>query len=457
MYARVEAEHAGHSFADDARLRAAELHAALAEELKDVAAHPKQPPVTVPEGDAVQAAQLHATQSDELLAGMVDHYPSGDQGGEALFRLGFHALRAGRLDDARKWLDKELQTYPREDGWWEAGRTLYWLGRVADKQGHADEARDRFVRAARDYPLSYYALQALNRLRERWPEDEKKLVESLRPVEKTLEKDGAWRFAPRPLFGQPGFLRGVELARLGLGAEAKREFAALGIKVDRAARANARDSGDDELLWLAAVLYDRAGQWAQSHEIPRHGLTTYSREWPVGDNRKRWLLSYPHAFADLVVANADKNGQPAALEFAIIREESAFDPTMESFANAVGLTQLTPPPAKRFAKGLPYSREALKDPVINVTIGARELGDLWQREHGAAALAIAGYNAGEGAVHRWLKAATAGTTLDEFVETIPYDETRGYTKRVLSSFFAYHWLYDGGDPVPSLPPGIPSR
>jgi soluble lytic murein transglycosylase len=121
----------------------------------------------------------------------------------------------------------------------------------------------------------------------------------------------------------------------------------------------------------------------------------------------------------------------------------------------VGLTQLTQAPAKRFAQGLPFGREALRDPVINVTIGARELGDLWRRSKGNAALAIAGYNAGDGAVRRWLRAAPPGTVLDELIESIPYDETRGYTKRVLGSWFTYHWLYGGdGDPVPPLPQSL---
>ena len=58
-------------------------------------------------------------------------------------------------------------------------------------------------------------------------------------------------------------------------------------------------------------------------------------------------------------------------------------------------------------------------------------------------------------MHRWLAAAPAGLAFDEFIERIPYDETRGYTKRVLGSWFAYHWLYQEGDPVPRLPAKLP--
>jgi soluble lytic murein transglycosylase len=317
------------------------------------------------------------------------------------------------------------------------------------------DASALYGRAAREYPLSYYALMAMNRLRESAAPDEKKLVDELAAPAATAD-DLAWRFAPAALYGNAAFQRGVELARLGLGTDARRELSAAGIRTEKKG-AKVDDPARADALWLAAVLYDRAGEWALSHAIPRYVVVDYARRWPSGDNRKRWMISFPRGYEALVVEHAGKNGQPAALQFAIIREESAFDPLDESFANAVGLTQLTQAPAKRFAQGLPFTREALRDPVVNITIGARELGDLWKHNGGAAPLAIAGYNAGDGAVRRWLKALPAGAELDEFIERIPYDETRGYTKRVLGSYFAYHWLYETGDPVPSVPSALKSQ
>jgi soluble lytic murein transglycosylase len=427
MFEKVWREHPLHSYADDARIREAEIYDTLKDEAK----------------------------STELLVGLPTAFAAGDQKGEALWRLAFHAWRKGDVSGAKRFLQQELALLPREEGWWEAGRTLYWLGRVADRQNDVTAAADLYARAAREYPLSYYALQSLNRLREKWPQKADALVEELKRA--PAGDDDAWHFRPRPLFGEPGFKRGVELARLGLGAEAKRELALAGIEVPKKKGKIAPDAEREELLWLAAVLYDRAGEYAISHFIPRQILTAYEREWPVGANRKRWLLSYPRGYKDLIEKHAALNGQPATLEFAIVREESGFDPLMESFANAIGLTQLTAAPAARFALGLPHDGRALRDPAINVTIGARELGQLWNAYGGAAALAIAGYNAGEGAVNKWMKDPDrAGMTLDEFVEAIPYDETRGYTKRVLASFFAYSWLYGKGD-VPSLPLPLPKH
>jgi soluble lytic murein transglycosylase len=444
LFERAWRDHPLHSYADDARVREAELFDTLADDHRRHAQLPE--------------AGKDEAKATELLAGLPLAFAAGDQRGEALWRLAFRSWRKGDVEGAKKFLQQELQLMPREEGWWEAGRTLYWLGRAADKLGDGAAAADLYARSAREYPLSYYALQSLNRLRDKWPKKADALVDELKRA--PAGDDESWKFARRTIYGEPGFRRGIELARLGLGAEAKRELALAGIEVPKKKGPVGPDVEREELLWLAAVLYDRAGEYSLSHFIPRHVLTTYEREWPTGANKKRWLLSYPRGYRELIEKNTALTGQPAMLEFAIVREESGFDPLMESFANAIGLTQLTASPAQRFALGLPHDGKSLRDPAINVTIGARELGQLWNAYGGAAALAIAGYNAGEGAVNKWMKdPERANLALDEFVEAIPYDETRGYTKRVLSSFFAYSWLYGTSD-FPSLPlamPALPSK
>jgi len=100
------------------------------------------------------------------------------------------------------------------------------------------------------------------------------------------------------------------------------------------------------------------------------------------------------------------------------------------------------------------TRDALFEPAKNLEAGSRFLSFLLERFDGSLALSIAGYNAGEGAVDRWLR-ERGNLELDEFLETIPYDETRNYTKRVLASTFAYSWLYDREQPVPSLSFSLP--
>jgi len=422
-YQRVEAEHADHSYADDARIRTAEL-------LTDA-------------GDDAGAAKV--------LAEVPARYPKGDLLNEALWRLAFGAWRAGHLDEALHWLDENSRLIPHEEIWYAEGRVQYWKGRVFEKQGHAPQAREWYERAIKEYPLSVYALLSFARLRAADRHAADALVASLR---KGLKDIPAWSFPPRALYGEPGFLRAVELARMGQGGDARRELAKLGLATAAEKHASAATSAaaaaqGEDVIWITATLLDRGGVWSASHTLPRYGLTDYRLEWPKGLNAAKWKLAYPRAFGALVAKNAKANGQPEALQLAIMREESAFSPRIESFANAIGLTQMLVKTARRFSDGAPVTRDTLLDPAKNLQLGARFLGFLWKRFDGAAPLAIAGYNAGEAAVDRWL-AERGNLDMDEFMETIPYDETRNYTKRVLASFFAYSWLY-GDKPVPAVP------
>jgi soluble lytic murein transglycosylase len=419
-YKRIESEHGDHSYADDARVRQAEL-------------------ATDAGDDAAAAA---------LLAEVPKLYPKGDLLNEALWRLAFASWRAGKDDQALAWLDENLRLVPREEIWYAEGRALYWKGRVLERQGKEDDARTFYERAAREYPLSVYALLGLTRLKSLDTGAEKKLVASLR---EGIHEVPAWRFAARPLFGDPGFLRAVELARLGQGGDARRELARLGLatSADKRAGVKGGDADDEDLLWITAILLDRGGAWAASHSIPRYGVNSYRLEYPRALGEAKWKISYPRAFGALVAKNAKANALPEWLQLAIMREESAFSPRIESFANAIGLTQMLVKTAKRFSNGAPVTRDVLMDPAKNVELGSRFLGFLWKRFNSTPPLTIAGYNAGEGAVERWLS-ERGSLAMDEFMETIPFDETRNYTKRVLASYFAYSWLY-GETPVPVVP------
>jgi soluble lytic murein transglycosylase len=418
-YARVEAEHADHSYADDARLRAAEL--------------------ATDAGDEPTATKL--------LSEVPTRYPKGDLLNEALWRLAFSAWRAGRDDDALHWLDENLRLVPHEEVWYAEGRVQYWKGRVFEKQGKRDDARAWYERAVREYPLSVYALLSLTRMKALDPGAEKALIGTLR---KGLHDVPAWTFPPRALYGDAGFLRAVELARMGQGGDARRELAKLGLATSAEKRSTSAARGEEEdLVWITATLLDRGGVWSASHSLPRHALTSYKLEYPKGLGEAKWKLAYPRAFPALVAKNTKANQLPEALQLAIMREESAFSPRIESFANAIGLTQMLVKTAKRFANGATVTRELLQDPAKNLEIGSRFLGFLWKHFDAAAPLAIAGYNAGEAAVDRWL-GERGDLAMDEFMETIPYDETRNYTKRVLASYFTYSWLY-GKQPVPTLP------
>jgi soluble lytic murein transglycosylase len=193
---------------------------------------------------------------------------------------------------------------------------------------------------------------------------------------------------------------------------------------------------------------------------PRPGRVEVG-EWldhyPVGRWRAAWELAFPRPFAGVVAAEAKRHGIPEALAYAIMREESAFDPRVISFANAIGLMQLITPTARRMAKplGLPADTESLKRPEVNIALGCRYLSILRGQFADNPLLAIPGYNAGGGAPKRWI-AERPEQSFDLWVERIPYEETRLYTKRVMTSMAAYEFLYARDQPSEALRVPLPA-
>jgi soluble lytic murein transglycosylase len=368
---------------------------------------------------------------------------------EALWRLAFDRLRDRDYDKALHWLDQVLKRYPREDIFYAEGRALYWKARIFEMKGERKKAREGYERAVREYPLSVYTLFSLERLRKVAPEARTALLRELRKHMGDIDRKSPWEFGKQAVFGEPGFLRAVEFARMGLGSEARRELGKLGLRVGGNKGDAQVGAGREDVLWITAILLDRGGQWQASYSIPRYTLPSFRRSYPNGGRQEaEWRLGYPKAFADVVQKHCRANTVPEALQWAIMREESSFYPRAESFANALGLTQMMTKTAQRFAKW-PVTREALFDPDKNVEIGSRFLAFLLDHYDGEVSLVISGYNAGEGGVDRWLR-ERGNLELDEFIETIPFDETRGYTKRVLSSYLTYAWLYQPDKPVPQI-------
>ena len=368
-----------------------------------------------------------------VLRDQVRRYPDGDMADEARWRLAWMPYKAGKLKASLAAL-KAAEGKP-EKHYYSRGRTLYWKGRVLQRLRRAKAARTAWQECIRSQPLSYYALLAANRLREVGAPPDKQLL----PEPKG---DTAWRFPHQPAFDTAGFRRAARLLRLGLGRRARGELNALGLL-----------SGESR--WLAAVLYERAGMHHRSHNVPRRQIATYQDRPPVGEALREWLVAYPRPFAAELARGAKEGGVPDDLLLALVREESSFNPEIESYANAIGLAQLLLSTAKGVAKGVPGLRATtttLRQPETNLRLGGRFLGKLLRRFRHPA-LAVAGYNAGGGAVGKW-KRRFSKLKSDEWVESIPYDQTRGYTKRVLQSWGRYHYLATGGEVV-SLPLDVP--
>ena len=410
LYRRLARDFPGHSFADDALFYAADLLARAG----------------------------RTEEAREALASIARDHGHGDFRDEARFRLAWLAKQAGDADAAMAQLlaiEEEAGANP-----YEHARAAYWRARLLASRGEqgARAARDLWADLVARYPADYYGLLSRARL----SEGEGDALPS--PVLAASEEVEPAAWDAGDLRADPHFRAGLLLHRLGLAREAAEELGAIDERRLREAAV-----ATPEAVLLVAHLLDREGDHRAAHNLLRTRARGALRRPPEGENLRAWRIAYPPAFREDVRRWAPPAGVPVDLVQALMREESALDPRAVSPAGAVGLTQLMLPTAREVARQLRLGRLGQADlakPSLNIRLGSRYLGSLIRRFDGSVALALAAYNAGGGAVSRWL-GERRNAELDEFVEEIPIEETRGYVKRVLRSYAAYRLLY-GTDAEP---------
>ena len=190
-------------------------------------------------------------------------------------------------------------------------------------------------------------------------------------------------------------------------------------------------------------------------EVGRHDLALSVAK--QARNEGIWLIEELFPMSSLTAHTEPEH----ALVLAVIRQESAFDGGAVSYAGARGLMQIMPATAKRLARQLKmgYSKDKLvNDPAFNLRLGRAYLTQLLDRYDGSAMLALAAYNAGPARVNRWIKqnGDPRDPTVDpvQWLETIPFSETRNYVMRVLESLVVYrHRLNSQLVELPLTPSG----
>jgi soluble lytic murein transglycosylase len=373
---------------------------------------------------------------------MLDHYPRGDMRSEARFALAMEARSRGDHTEALAQLDRLQADGPEENAEGMEGRTAYWRARTLQALGRNDAAKAAYIELARSLPLSYHAQQSLARLRELDAAAADALLTDLQREAEQPELLFPWRVE----LETPSFRSALELLRVGETELAQRELSWLG---------TLSPGVDTELLWLTASLLHEAHAYAEASQLVRSRLRSFRKDAPCGRARLLWRIAYPRAYEPLIEQVANEQQVPPELVRAVAREESSFNPDAVSTALAYGLIQLIRPTARMHADvlGLPSDPAALKRPEINLRIGSHLIRELWQRYVSNPAVIPAAYNAGYAATDRWLR-ESPGQPLDEWIERIPYRETRRYTRRVLQTYGIYAWLDTGK--LPPLPATLPA-
>jgi soluble lytic murein transglycosylase len=188
-------------------------------------------------------------------------------------------------------------------------------------------------------------------------------------------------------------------------------------------------------------------------------LRNYERylEGPARDKPEDlWLLAYPQGYWESILTYSKKYGLDPYFVTSIIREESQFHAEALSPAGARGVMQVMPSTGEWVAQAIKmreFDRSKLFEYDTSVSIGSWYISYLMKRFKGDPILVAASYNAGPEAVSGWLGKNGNGAVRDEFVENIPFSETRGYVKKVLRSYAEYKRIYGraGATSMPALP------
>lgn len=379
---------------------------------------------------------------------------------DVLWFTAWTSYRLGEMEQALEGLRTLRARYPRSKL---VQRALYWEGRVLSQLSRHDEAIASFEKTVASDPVDYYAVVSRQRIRELVAsfggESSDRVAELMRPRFASLESASD---APPPTLGLDS-LAGLQGHTLDLPFQssvldwdhhdARRALLLMklgypGEAADLVRHIPARRGVDGDTVTLTrARLLHAMGDYTSAYRIAHVQNRSSSPELPKRDNLATYQLLYPLAHMQLVAQVAEESGLSPLVLLAVMRQESAFDDRARSWASARGLMQIIPPTASQIAERLEFKSfhpGLLNDPQVNLRFGAWYLKALIDKYGGNPLVAIGSYNAGPVAMTRWLEVRKELNT-DEFIEEIPYTETRSYVKRIAANLAIYEMLYGHGD------------
>jgi soluble lytic murein transglycosylase len=294
-------------------------------------------------------------------------------------------------------------------------RAAFWLGKTLNDNHQTDEAQNTFQGLLEADSLGYYGLLAHRELKQAItlppPAAEVVGVESTPPFD-------------------------IKIAEWLSNLDEREALAAF---LDHTSANYRRSKEQNSAEWvLLFKAYAKAGLYSKLFEY-LNGLSTDQRK---EISQAHADLMFPQPWSAEVDASANQFGVERSLIYAIIRQESAFDPRARSLADAFGPMQLLPEVAEVLSRRfrVPYTTmEDLYDPKTNIALGAAQLNELLERNHRQFITTVAGYNASEAVVRNWLKNRYHSDAL-EFIEDIPYEETRSYVRLVMRNLIFYSLL-----------------
>jgi soluble lytic murein transglycosylase len=363
-------------------------------------------------------------------------FPNGGRASYAHWKATWLAFRQSRNDEARQGFENQIALYPNSA---EIPAALYWRARLAEEEHNPAMARAFYQKLSDRFHNYYYAEFGRQRLKG-LPSGG--AVSQASPTEPPPHYALLDRVPPLSTAGKitatdpPDDNLRVARARLlsngGLADMAVREL-----------QAAASQEGGSWAPPEMARVYQDGGRYDRAIEIMKRSTPNYFAVDIPDLPRPYWEALFPKAFWPDLRKYSVLNGLDPYLVASLIRQESEFNALALSRANAVGLMQLLPKTGKTVAKQVKlkgYSAPQLYTPAVNLELGTRYFKDMVDKYNGQFEYALAAYNAGSDRVGDWLG---QGHYRDpqEFVESIPFTETREYVQAILRNANVYRQLY----------------
>jgi soluble lytic murein transglycosylase len=353
-------------------------------------------------------------------------FPNGGKASYAHWKAAWLALRQGRGDEARKGFEEQISRFPASP---EIPAALYWRGRTAEEDNEPGKARAYYQKLSERFRNYYYADLARSRLK------------ALKNIEvehyALLDRVPALPVAPKTVEpAVPPDNERVQKAEL-LANGALAEFAA------REVQAAAQEEGGDWAATEIVRIYQNSGRYDRAVGVMKRTVPNYFAVDVPELPRAYWEALFPKAYwADLKRYSVENELDPF-LVASLIRQESEFNPGAVSRANAVGLMQLLPSTGKKVAKDLKvkhFDPSELYLPSRNMQLGTRYFKSMVDQFGGQFEYALAAYNAGSDRVNDWL-GQSKYRDVPEFVESIPFTETREYVQAIMRNANVYRQIY----------------
>jgi soluble lytic murein transglycosylase len=362
---------------------------------------------------------------------LANRFPTHRYAPSSHWKAAWLNYRLGNYSAAALLFDKQIALYP---GGKEIPAALYWRGRLYSEQEHEPTmAAAYYQTVSRAFEHYYYAQMARMRLADLGqvtPSDVAMLTNIHREEIPALTDD-----VPED---DEHVIKARLLANAGLNEYIPTEI-------------QAADGSQQWGAFAEAEIYASDGEAYRAMRVLKRALPFYTSApidtIPMG----YWKILFPQQYWSSIEQEAAKNGLDPYMVASLIRQESEFNPAAISGANAFGLMQLLPSVGRSMAKeeGIHHFNETeLLNPETNIRLGTRYLKQTLDKFDGQAPYAFAAYNAGDSRVTDW-QAIGKYHGMDEFVESIPFTETRDYVQAILRNQSIYRELNGRASPVSS--------